>query len=116
MVHSMIDFISSAFAQEAVATAAKQPSLISSMAPLLLIFAVFYFFIIRPQQKKLRDHQSLLNAISKGDQVVTNSGIFGSVAKIEDQDGLLVLEIAEQVRIKIRKEAIAEVLNQKKTA
>ncbi len=112
----MIDLISSALAQEAATTAAKQPSLLGSMAPLILIFAVFYFFIIRPQQKKLRDHQSLLNAISKGDHVVTNSGIFGSVAKIEDQDGALVLEVADQVRIKIRKEAIAEVLNQNKTA
>ena len=77
---------------------------------------MFYFFIIRPQQRKLRDHQNLLNAISKGDQVVTTGGIFGSVAKLEDTDNLLELEIADKVRIKIRKEAIAEVLTQKKAA
>jgi preprotein translocase subunit YajC len=112
----MIEFITSAFAQDAVTTATKQPSLIASMAPLLLIFVVFYFFIIRPQQRKLRDHQNLLNAISKGDQVVTTGGIFGSVAKLEDTDNLLELEIADKVRIKIRKEAIAEVLTQKKAA
>jgi preprotein translocase subunit YajC len=112
----MIEFITSAFAQDAATTAAKQPSLIASMAPLLLIFVVFYFFIIRPQQRKLRDHQSLLNAISKGDQVVTTGGIFGSVARLEDAENLLELEIADKVRIKIRKEAIAEVLTQKKAA
>ena len=112
----MIEFITSAFAQDAANTAAKQPSLIASMAPLLLIFVVFYFFIIRPQQRKLRDHQSLLNAISKGDQVVTTGGIFGSVARLEDAENLLELEIADKVRIKIRKEAIAEVLTQKKAS
>jgi preprotein translocase subunit YajC len=109
----MIEIISSAFAQEAVNTAAKQPSLLSSMAPLLLIFAVFYFFIIRPQQKKLRDHRSLLDSISKGDEIVTNGGFIGSVAKVNDAENVLSVEIADQVLVKIRKDSVMEVLNKK---
>ncbi len=112
----MIDFITSAFAQEATAVAAKQPSILSSMAPLILIFAVFYFFIIRPQQRKLKEHQNLLNSLAKGDQVVTSSGIFGSITKVDEQDNMIFLEIADQVRIKVRKEAISEVLNPKTAA
>ncbi len=109
----MLDIINSALAQEAVSTAAKQPSIIASMAPLLLIFAVFYFFIIRPQQRKLRDHQDLLNGISKGDKVVTSGGIYGSVARLDNEENLLELEIADKIQIKIRKEAIAEVIKPK---
>lgn len=106
----MIDLITNAQAQEAVAASAKQPSLFSSLAPLLLIFAVFYFFIIRPQQTKLQAHRDLLGSLKKGDKVVTNGGIIGSVIKVDDVKNLLSVEIADQVHVKIRKDAVTEVL------
>ena len=104
--------VNSAYAQVAD-EAAKQPSMIASMLPIVMIIGVFYFLIIRPQSKKLKEHQTMLSAVAKGDQVVTNGGIFGTVVRIEKDNNIIFVEIAETVRIKVRQDAIAEIIKDK---
>lgn len=88
-------FISPAFAQTAAETAdaaaaAGQPSLLVSMAPLVLIFIVFYFFVIRPQNKRIVEHRRMVNNLAKGDKVVTGGGLHATVKKlVGDEDVLL---------------------------
>lgn len=100
----------SAFADN---NAAPPPDLLSSFFPLILIFIVFFFFIIRPQQKKMKERQEMVDALKIGNQVVTDSGIYGSVAKINSQEGLILLEVAKNVTIKIKKQNIIEVTESK---
>lgn len=112
----MFELINSAWAEEAVAiteTGAKTQSMLMNLLPLFLIFAVFYFFIIRPQSKKLREHQNMLKEINKGDKVITGGGILGTVIKVEPENNLLHIEIADQVRVKVRWDTITEVVREK---
>ena len=76
-----------------------------SLAPLILIFIIFYFLLIRPQQKKTKAHQEMINALKTGDRVVTNGGIYGRVTKVED--AVVTVEVADKVRIKVARQAIA---------
>jgi preprotein translocase subunit YajC len=111
----MIELIHSAFAQEiveeVVQATAKQPSPWTSMIPLVLIMVVFYFLLIRPQQKKLKEHQMMVRAVGKGDEVVTSGGIFGEIMKVEEESGVLHLKIADNVQIRVRRDMISEVSN-----
>ena len=75
-------FISQAFAQ--AASSGGGSSFLLQIAPLILIFAVFYFLLIRPQQKKMKDHKAMVAALAKGDKVVTAGGLMGTIFKIED--------------------------------
>ena len=101
-----MDFlISSAYAQ---AAGAAQPSPWSSLILMLVFVAVFFFFIIRPQMKRAKDHRAMVSAIAKGDEVVTNGGILGRVEEVGDS--FLSIEIADRVSIKVQKHAIAAVL------
>ena len=84
-------------------------SLISVAIPFIFIFVVFYFLILRPQQRKFKLHQAMVTAIRRGDKVVTNGGIMGKVTKVED-DGVLQIEIAENVVIKVVSSAISTVV------
>ena len=68
--------------------------------PLVLIFIVFYFLLIRPQQKKVKDHKAMIEAVRRGDTVVTSGGIWGKVTKVIDEANVQV-EIAEIVRVKV---------------
>lgn len=77
--------------------------------PIVLIFVVFYFLLIRPQQKKMRDHREMLAAIRRGDKVVTGGGIVGQVVKVGEDDQVTV-EIASEVRVKIVRSTITTVL------
>lgn len=92
-------------AQEAAAPAAMQGSPVASMLPLLLIFVVFYFLLIKPQQKKMREHTQMLSFLKKGDQVITSGGIIGKVTDA-DKDGVTTLEIAPGVEIKVTKASV----------
>jgi preprotein translocase subunit YajC len=107
--------VNSAFAQ-AADEAAKQPSLLTSMLPIILIIGVFYFLIIRPQSKKLKEHQAMLSSVTKGDQVITSGGIFGTVVRIEKDNNIIFIEIAEKVRIKVKQDAITEIIKDKSIA
>jgi preprotein translocase subunit YajC len=80
-----------------------------SFLPLILIFVVFYFMLIRPQQKKMKTHQAMLGALRRGDRVITSGGLIGLVTKIvNDQE--VQLEIAENTRVRIVRSMISEVL------
>ena len=82
----------------------------SFLLPLLLIFVVFYFLLIRPQNKKLKEHRQMIEALRRGDKVVTGGGIIGSISKV-DNDAEITVEIAEKVRVKVLRHTITEVLN-----
>jgi preprotein translocase subunit YajC len=78
---------------------------LAAFVPLILMFVIFYFLLIRPQQKRAKEHQEMVNNLKKGDKVVTSGGIHGVVAKVEDAD--VQLEIAEKIRIKVTRTNIA---------
>jgi preprotein translocase subunit YajC len=99
-------FVSTAYAQAADGGAAAG---LMSFLPLILIFVVFYFLLIRPQQKKLKDHKTMLEAIRRGDRVVTGGGIIGTITKVGADDELVV-EIAEGVRVRVLRATINMVL------
>ncbi|KPL01602.1 MAG: hypothetical protein AMJ90_07450 [candidate division Zixibacteria bacterium SM23_73_2] len=75
--------------------------------PWILIFVIFYFLLIRPQQKRQKEHQRLLSTLKKGDKVVTNSGMFGTIVGINDKENIAVLKVAENVKIEFLKSSIA---------
>jgi len=77
------------------------------LLPFILIFIVFYFFMIRPQQKKQKQHQVMINALKKGDKVVTNSGMFGIIWGIDDKENKIVLKFGDDLKIEFLKSAIA---------
>ena len=81
---------------------------LTGILPLILIFVVFYFLLIRPQQKKLKDHKNMLSNLKKGDKVVTQGGIIGTINYVND-DGSLSVEIAENITVKIAKGMIATI-------
>jgi len=94
----LISLISVLSAQDA-AGAAKQPSVIMQMLPIAVIFVVFYFLLIRPQSKQRKKHAEFLSAIKKGDEVVTSSGIIGTVNHVGDK--IVTVEIADNVKVKM---------------
>ena len=81
---------------------------IAQFLPLILIFAIMYFLLIRPQQKKLKDHQAMVNAVRRGDLVVTQGGIIGKVIKVRD-DGEVEIEISEGVKVRVIQSTLADV-------
>jgi preprotein translocase subunit YajC len=81
---------------------------IMSFLPIILMFAVLYFLMIRPQQKKAKEHKALLEALSRGDEVVTQSGMAGRVTRVGDE--FVGIEIAENVEIRMQKGAVTAVL------
>ncbi len=103
-------FISSAFAQTAPAAAAggDMQSTLMSMLPLLLMFAVLYFVMIRPQMKKQKEHRSMIEALAKGDEVVTAGGLLGKVSKIGE--AYIGVELASGVEVQLQRNAVVQVL------
>ena len=81
---------------------------------MVLIFAVFYFLLIRPQEKRRRAQQDVVSGVKKGEEVLTNSGIIGIVSKINDSDNTVLLSIAKDVEIKILKTSISDILSRTK--
>ena len=80
--------------------------------PIIMVFIVFYLLLIRPQQKKQKDHQRLLSELGKGDKVVTNGGLYGTIS--DTKDHVVILKIAENVKVEVVKSAIATVIERKK--
>jgi len=97
--------ISDAYAQAAPAAA---PSSTMSLLMLPLMLVVFYFLLIRPQQKRAKEHQNMLSKIAAGDEVVTNGGILGRVTEVGD--GFITVEIADGVRVKVQKSQISQLV------
>ena len=103
-------FISSAFAQTVPAATAggDMQSSLMSMLPLVLMFVVLYFVMIRPQMKKQKEHRTMIEALAKGDEIVTVGGILGKVSKLGDN--YVTLEIAANVEVQIQRSAVVQVL------
>ena len=99
----MYPFVSVAYAQSAGDAASQSPFF--QFIPLVLILGVFWFLIIRPQQKKQKQHLSMVDSLRKGDKVVTNGGIFGTIIKVGDDR--ITLEIASKVQIQIERQQVA---------
>jgi len=83
---------------------------IAQFIPLILIFVIFYFFLIRPQQKKIKDHKIMVNSLKRGDQIITSGGIVGTVERILDDDRLDVM-ISENVSVQVVRSTIQSLLN-----
>ncbi|MEL7166798.1 MAG: preprotein translocase subunit YajC [Pseudomonadota bacterium] len=83
--------------------------------PLILIFAIMYFLLIRPQQKKVKEHAAMVEALRRGDQVVTQGGLIGKVAKVKE-DNEIEVELAEGVKVRVVKSTIAQVLSKTEPA
>ncbi len=99
-------FVSPAFAQ----FGGNGDAGIGALLPLVLIFVVFYFLLIRPQQKKQKQHKVMLGAIRRGDRVVTGGGIVGTVTKVIDNDELAV-QITDGVKVRVRRALVASVIS-----
>jgi preprotein translocase subunit YajC len=98
-------FATPAFAQDAGGAAGA----FASFIPLILIFLIMYFLLIRPQQKKLKEHKAMVEALRRGDQVLTQGGIVGKVTKV-GEDNMIEVEIAEGVRVKVIRHTVAQVM------
>lgn len=83
--------------------------------PLILIFGIMYFLLIRPQQKKMKEHQAMVAGLRRGDMVVTQGGIIGKVSKLKD-DNEIEIEIAENTRVRVVRATIAQVLSKTEPA
>ncbi len=106
-------FISPAYAQ-----AAQTPfggDLFGMILPLVAIMGVFWFLLIRPQQKRVKEHQELVKNVRRGDTVITSGGIIGKVAKVVD-DNEVTIDVADGVRIRLQRNAISEVRSKSEPA
>ena len=99
-------FISPAYAQDAAGAGA----MVMQLAPLILIFVVFYFLLIRPQQKKMKDHRAMLTELKRGDRVITAGGIVAEVKKVNEGSDEIEAEIAPNVRVTLVRGTISSVI------
>ncbi len=111
IIWSFVVFISSAFAQTAPAAAATGggiESSLMSMLPLVLMFVVLYFVMIRPQMRKQKEHRAMIEAIAKGDEVVTAGGLIGKISKMGES--YVSVELTQGVEVQMQRSAIVQVL------
>lgn len=102
-------FISDAMAEAAPAAAGgAQPGLLEALFPFIILFIVFYFLLIRPQSKRAKEHKKMVAALSKGDEVLTQGGIYGKIVEVAET--YIEVEIAENVQVKVQREAVASAL------
>lgn len=99
-------FVTPAFAQ--AATGAPTTDMLMSLAPFVLIFAIMYFLIIRPQRQRQKAHQEMIKNVRRGDTIITSGGLIGKVTKVVD-DNEVEVQLAESVRVRIVRSAIGEV-------
>lgn len=100
-------FVTPAYAQAAAAPSGAAG--LASFVPLILVFAIMYFLMIRPQQKKMKEHRAMVEALKKGDEVVTQGGIIGKVVSVKD--GEVEVEIASGVKVRVVRSSIANVVS-----
>ncbi|MEH7829211.1 preprotein translocase subunit YajC [Gemmobacter denitrificans] len=106
-------FATPAFAQAAGGAGAA--GAFAQFVPLILIFGIMYFLLIRPQQKKMKEHRAMVDQLRRGDQVLTQGGIIGKVTKVHE-DGILEIEIAQGVVVKSPRQTIQTVMNKTEPA
>ncbi len=99
-------FISPAWAQ--AADGAAQPSPLAGFLPLIIIFVIFYFLLIRPQSKRAKEHRQMVEALAKGDEVVTNGGLLGRITDLDEN--FITIEVADSVRVKVQRQAVAALM------
>lgn len=87
--------------------AAGGENLLVSLAPMLIIFGIFYLLLILPMRKRQKAAQQMIQALKKGDRVITNGGLYGEIAAVDDAAGTVMLRIADNVKVKVAKSAIA---------
>ncbi|MAU51996.1 MAG: preprotein translocase subunit YajC [Roseovarius sp.] len=87
----------------------------TQFVPLILIFAIMYFLLIRPQQKKVKEHKAMVEALRRGDQVITQGGLIGKVSKVKDENEIEV-ELAEGVKVRVVRHTIAQVVSRTEPA
>lgn len=104
-------FVTPAYAQ----SLGDGASAFSSFIPLILIFAIMYFLMIRPQQRKVKEHKAMVLALRRGDQVVTQGGVIGKVVKVKD-DNEVEVEIATGVKVRVVQNTITQVLSKTEPA
>lgn len=107
-------FVREAWAQNAAMGGGDTTAMLVQFGPLVLIFAIFYFLIIRPQQKRQKELRAMLSALGKGDKVVTNSGIHGTIFKLGEDT--ITVEIADKVRIQMDRGQVSRVVQKAKDA
>lgn len=95
------------------AEGADQPNMLVTMLPFVLMFVVMYFLIIRPQHKKQKDQQEMIDALKKGDKVVTSGGVHGTITGVKDKEGILVIQVAKDVQIEVSRGSITKVARAK---
>ena len=95
-------------ARAADAPAAAQPNFLGGLLPLIIIFVLFYFLLIRPQTKRAKEHKQMVAALAKGDEVVTSGGVLGKITEVGES--FIRIEIAEGVQIKIQRTAITSLV------
>ena len=87
----------------------------AQFVPLILIFAIMYFLLIRPQQRKLKDHKKMVESLRRGDMIVTQGGLIGKVTKVEE-DNELEVELSEGVKVRVVQSTVAQVLSKTEPA
>jgi preprotein translocase subunit YajC len=96
------------FISDAMAAPAGQGDPLMSFLPLVVIFVVFYFLLIRPQSKKAKEHKQMVEALTKGDEVVTSGGLLGRITKVGDN--FVELDVADGVSVKVQRQAVANLM------
>jgi preprotein translocase subunit YajC len=113
MESQQVSMSSSTLLMQATPAGAAEPSgtasILMGIVPWLLIFVIFYLLMIRPQQRRVKEHQAAINAVKKGDEVITGGGIRGKVTKVSDDEA--EVEIAQGVKIRVIKSTISTVLS-----
>ena len=93
--------------QAAAGPVQPQTSMMESLFPLIMIVVVFYFFLIRPQQKKMKTHRELVSNVRRGDQVVTSGGLIGKVAKVSDDE--VLVDLGDNVKVRVVKSTLSDI-------
>ena len=105
--------VSEAFAMGGQPTDGSQPGFLVQIFPLLLMVIVVYLLIFRPQIKKQKAQQTMIDALKKGDRVVTSGGIHGTIVGVKEEAGILVVQVAKEVRVEVSRGSISRVLEEK---
>ncbi len=101
----MLELVSNAYAEGSAAAPRSSGGMEMFILPVVIIL-IFYFLLIRPNQKKEKDRKKMINSLQKGDKVITSSGIYGTVSNIKEEEGIVVLKIAEGAKVEFAKSAI----------
>jgi preprotein translocase subunit YajC len=96
------------FISDALAAAETQSDALMQFLPLVLIFVVFYFLLIRPQTKRAKEHKKMVAGLSKGDEVVTNGGLLGRITEVGEN--FVQVKVAENVEVKVQRQAVANLM------